>query len=116
MEQIDEISIEIEDQDQLKTVRAQKLEKEGSSSFFNSHTGGIQELSRPNTQFSVFQIEFKLWKPSQQKKISKIQSLFQKRADWFDIFEFLHEVGASQKLLSHLAEDDLTAVTQCQVF
>ena len=29
MEQIDEISIEIEDQDQLKTVRAQKLEKEG---------------------------------------------------------------------------------------
>ena len=46
----------------------------------------------------------------------KIQSLFQKRADWFDIFEFLHEVGASQKLLSNLAEDDLTAVTQCQVF
>ena len=32
MEQIDEISIEIEDQDQLETVRAQKFEKEGSSS------------------------------------------------------------------------------------
>ena len=34
MEQIDEISIEIEDQDQLKAVRAQKLEKEGFSSLF----------------------------------------------------------------------------------
>ena len=42
MEQIDEISIEIEDQDQLKTVRAQKLDKEGSSSFSTPTLAGFK--------------------------------------------------------------------------
>ena len=50
-----------------------------------------------------------------QKQIDKIRDLLRKRMDWFDIYEFLHEVGASQKLLSTLSTVDLDAVTQCQV-
>jgi hypothetical protein len=49
-----------------------------------------------------------------QKQIEKVAEMLSKRMDWFDIYEFLHEAGASQKLLSALSPNDLDAVTQCQ--
>lgn len=76
MEQIDEISIEIEDVQELSQIRLDKLDK--------------------------------------QRKIDKIRTILRKRIDFFDIYEFLHEVGASQKLLSSLSLDDSDAITQCQ--
>jgi hypothetical protein len=44
-----------------------------------------------------------------------MSELLRKKMDWFDIHEFLHEVGASTKLLPELSRTDTDAVTQCQV-
>ena len=47
--------------------------------------------------------------------VKETRGLLRQQLDWFDIYEFLHQAGASGELLSTLSENDLTAISQCEI-
>ena len=50
-----------------------------------------------------------------QRIITETKEILSEQLDWFDVYEFLHQAGASGELLSALSTDDVTAVSQCEI-
>ena len=84
--------------------RAEQMEKQLEQleeAYFDSYTDASQEDAAKRADLKSI--------------IAETKNILTEQLDWFDIYEFLHQAGASGELLSSLSGDDLTAVSQCEI-
>lgn len=84
--------------------RAEQMEKQLEQleeAYFDSYTDASVEDAEHRHELRII--------------IDDTKTLLTEQLDWFDIYEFLHQAGASGELLSTLSQDDLTAVSQCEI-